>query len=131
MPSLVVQTFPHHRLDDDNVVTTESILNGRFFRQIATLKLPTKQQFIWQKYCEGYVPNHYGDRLAEWSKALVLGTSSRERGFKSHSGHSTKRTLFLPYLVFGCCASVFFLSPILFSRVLFLVGVGFVLPRDS
>lgn len=62
--------------------------------------------------------NDFVDRLAEWSKALVLGTSSRERGFKSHSGHSTKKTLFSPYLVFGCCVRFFFLvSHLVFLRL--------------
>ena len=27
------------------------------------------------------------DDVAEWSKALVLGTSSKERGFKPHRRH--------------------------------------------
>ena len=41
-----------------------------------------------------------GGSLAEWSKALVLGTSLKGRGFESHS---CQKIAFLGYPAESCC----------------------------
>ena len=50
------------------------------------------------------------DTLAEWSKALVLGTSPKGRGFKSH------RCQFALYF-YGFAMDVLFLAVVIFAVV--------------
>ena len=42
--------------------------------------------------------------LAEWSKALVLGTSPKGRGFESHSCQNYFRKMPLHGMKKGCCS---------------------------